>query len=357
MNDYHLPPHLLDVFSQFGFNQSIFIRDIQESIDLVEAEQLAARANAPSEFFDAFRTTPEVMAWINDLKAKYPELVTTTEIGKTIQGKPIVAVHVQSAKGPKDKIRIVYNSGQHAREWITITTLNYILNEFLTNYGVNATFTKLIDEIDWTFVPILNVDGYDYTFSNDRMWRKNRKLNPGGCYGVDNNRNWPYQWNRGGTSTNPCSEIFHGPGPGTEPENMAIANYIFQNRQKVKGYIDIHSYSQLWMSPYGWTNSYPPDYTQIREMMLSIVSMIRSVHGVPYTAGSIANTIYIASGSSADYVYSIGVKYSFAVELRDTGRYGFIMPPSQIIPQGEEILEAVVVMGDAILAEQRNSGR
>ena len=32
-----------------------------------------------------------------------------------------------------------------------------------------------------------------------------------------------------------------------------------------------------------------------------------------------------------------GIPYSMAMELRDTGSYGFILPPSQIIPTGEEV--------------------
>jgi len=215
-------------------------------------------------------------------------------------------------------------------------------------YGTNDTFTKLIDGIDWTFIPIVNVDGYDYSWKTNRLWRKNRRQNGGNCYGVDNNRNWPYKWNTGGTSPDPCSDMYHGPSAGSEPENMALANYV-KNTPRVVGYIDFHSYSQLWMCPWGYTHTLPPDYSQQKIVMDRIVAAIRSSHGMRYVDGNIASTIYVASGSSVDYTYSIGVKYSYAVELRDTGRYGFVMPPSQIKPQAEEIVAAVIVMAGEIL--------
>jgi len=289
------------------------------------------------------------MNWINTLKAKYPSLLTTSEIGKTLQGQSIVAVHLQSTKGPDSKPRFVVNSCQHAREWITITTVNYLLNYLVTGYSTNSTIAALVDSMDWTFIPIVNVDGYDFTWNGDRLFRKNRRNNKGSsCTGVDPNRNWPYKWNTGGSSGDPCADDYRGPSAGSEPENMALANYV-KNTARVAAYIDFHSYSQLWMSAWGYTTSLPPHYDKINNVMGPIVDAIRSVHGVRYQKGSIANTIYVASGSSADYTYSVGVDYSFGVELRDTGSHGFILPPAQIIPQGEEIIAGVLVLARAIL--------
>jgi murein tripeptide amidase MpaA len=343
--DIRVPPHLADVFAHVP--HTVFIEDIQKLIDHVEVQHLKA---APGDFFDTYRTSKEVMDWINALKASYPDLITTTEIGKTVQGQSIVAVHLQSSKG-SNKPRIVYNSCQHSREWITVTTLTYVLNALTSGYGKNSTYTALVDAIDWTFIPIVNVDGYDYTWKTNRLWRKNRRPNPkGGCDGVDTNRNWPYMWNTGGSSNDPCSDAYHGPSAGSEPENMALANFV-KNTPRVAGYIDFHSYSQLWMSPWGYTYALPKDYTKMQALMVKIVAAIRNTHGKKYDEGNIANTIYVASGSSADYSYSVGVVYSFAVELRDQGQSGFILPPSQIKPQAEEIIAAVLVMGGAIKAE------
>jgi len=345
LNDISLPPELKDLFSSHGIKHTDFIPDLQGLMDEVESQQ---NLKAPGEFFDAYRKTAEVLAWVDGLKKQYPDLVTTSEIGKTTQGKSIVAVHIQSSKGT-NKPRIVFNGGIHAREWVTVTTVNYFIDQFLKGYGKNDTFTKMVDSIDWTFVPILNVDGYDFTWTNDRMWRKNRKLNSNGCYGVDNNRNWGFQWNKGGSSTNPCSDTYHGTGPASEPETTAMADYI-KNTPRVKCYVDWHSYTQLWMSPYGWTTATPADYAKHMAVMRPGIAAIQRVHGTRYVAGPIATTIYIASGSSVDYAYSIGIVHSYTFELRDTGRYGFVLPPNQIIPQGEEVMAAVFLLSDTVLA-------
>jgi len=105
------------------------------------------------------------------------------------------------------------------------------------------------------------------------------------------------------------------------------------------------------MCPWGYTTQLPKDYTLMNNLMTPIAAAITKSHQKRYDFGSIANTIYVASGSSADYTYSIGVIYSFAVELRDTGQYGFALPSNQILPQAEEILAAVLVMGNQIKSE------
>jgi len=315
---------------------------------LIDESEVENNLRAPGDYFDAYRSTDEVNAWINDLKEQFPDLITIEEIGKTYQGKSINAVHLISNKGT-DKPRIVYNSCQHAREWITVPTISWVLNALVTNYGKNDTLSGLVDAIDWTFIPITNIDGYDYSRSSDRLWRKTRKPNPGtSCVGVDPNRNWEYMWNRGGSSSQPCSDIYHGPSAGSEPEPKAVADFI-KNTPRVAGYMDIHSYSQLFMSPWGYSSSYPPDYSKMQAVMNPLVAEMREVHGRSYRSGSIGSILYIASGNAVDYAYgSLKILHSYTIELRDTGQYGFILPANQIIPQGEEFLEGVIIMANAV---------
>jgi len=305
-------------------------------------------------FFDAYRNTVDNMVWLDQLIAANPSLLTKSEIGKTINGKSIVAVHLRSSKG-SNKPRIVYNSCQHAREWVTVTSINWVLNELVIGYGKNDTLTELVDLIDWTFIPIVNVDGYDFSWSNNRMWRKTRKVNSGTtCIGVDPNRNWSYMWNRGGSSTNPCSDTYHGTSAGSEPEPTAVMNFL-RDTPRVMGYMDIHSYSQLFMSPWGYSASFPPDYSRMLGLMNPIVSAIESVYGRRYRPGSIGSILYIASGSAVDYAYGqLKIVHSYTIELRDTGQYGFILPPAQIRPQGEEFMAGVMVMANAIKSEYYN---
>jgi len=207
-----------------------------------------------------------------------------------------------------------------------------------------------VDSVEWTLVPIVNADGYEYTFSTNRMWRKNRRLDTKtGCYGVDNNRNWDYKWNTGGSSTNPCDDTYCGPSPFSEPENTALAKYM-QSHTNIEGYIDFHAYSQLWMSPWGYTTTLPKD-DRIQKLCGNACAVaLKSYAGTSYGVGNVANIIYIASGGSNDYAYGAqNIIYSYGVELRDTGRYGFILPANQIVPSGEETFLAVAAMANYIL--------
>ena len=55
------------------------------------------------------------------------------------------------------------------------------------------------------------------------------------------------------------------------------------------------------------------------------------------------------SGASKDYTYGVlGIKYSFALELRDKGTFGFLLPASQIIPTAMETFEGIKAVAKAM---------
>lgn len=61
---------------------------------------------------------------------------------------------------------IFIESTVHAREWITVATTTYFLNELLTSK--NASIVYLAQNFDWVIVPVFNVDGYEYTHTTVR---------------------------------------------------------------------------------------------------------------------------------------------------------------------------------------------
>jgi len=225
-----------------------------------------------------------------------------------------------------------------------------MLGHILSDYATDPAVAKLVDSLEIYVLPIFNTDGYAYTWNGDRMWRKTRRPNAGStCVGTDPNRNWDFQWNGAGVSRNPCSEAYNGPAAFSEIEVKTVALYV-KNAGNIQGYIDFHSYSQLWMSPWGYTDALPKDYTAQNSLSAKCVSALRAVHGTQFAYGPISTTIYPASGSSADYTYGAGnVLYSYGVELRDTGQYGFLLPPSQIVPSGEETYAALKVWASTVL--------
>jgi len=146
-----------------------------------------------------------------------------------------------------------------------------------------------------------------------------------------------------------CSESYQGSKAASEVEIQIVQSFICDNNSTIVGYINFHSYDQLWMSNWGYTDDLPADFADQNALSAAAVQAIKSVHGKVYEYGTISRTIYPASGSSADYTYGVcGVKYSYGVELRDTGEFGFLLPATEIIPTGEEIYAGIVAMATYI---------
>ncbi|KAL0968648.1 hypothetical protein UPYG_G00269630 [Umbra pygmaea] len=183
---------------------------------------------------------------------------------------------------------------------------------------------------------MVNPDGYQYTHTTDRMWRKTRKPNSGStCVGTDPNRNWDAGFGAAGSSDNPCKQTYHGPTPHSESEVQSIVDFV-KSHGNLKAFIDIHSYSQKLMYPYGYTKTPCKDQRDLHDLAGKVISNLATMYGTPYRYGSVITTIYQASGITIDWAYNQGIKYSFTMELRDTGRYGFILPANQIIPTAKE---------------------
>jgi len=146
-----------------------------------------------------------------------------------------------------------------------------------------------------------------------------------------------------GASASSCNDAFYGPSPMSEIEVQSLANFVAS--VKPTAFIDVHAYSQYWMFPYGYTYSYSADHALLTQIGSESVSAIRSVHNKIFQSGPISEVIYQASGSTSDYMYDkMNVKCSFAAELRDTGRYGFLLPESQIQPASEESFAGLMVI-------------
>lgn len=349
--DVLFPPHLLDTVEMFGLEYSVYIEDLQVLIDN-ESIMNAMVSNSDADFFKKYHSNEEIVVFMKGLANKYPNLVTMTENGRTIEDRPQYLLRVTSQRGT-NKTGMFFHSLTHAREWVSGATLLYIIDQLLENYGTEPVATKLLDELEWFFVPVVNVDGYEYTWNSNRMWRKNRRINQGSsCVGVDNNRNWAYGWRSG---ESPCSETFSGASAFSEPETKALADVVTKH-PNIKGYIDIHSYSELLMWAYGATRDLPKDSRVLQECGHRMIKAIENVHGKKFRAGPIYTTIYAAYGSSVDWVYdTAGVTFTYTFELRDTGRYGFVLPPDQIIPSGEEIYASIKEMGLYIIDYYRTN--
>lgn len=111
------------------------------------------------------------------------------------------------------------------------------------------------------------------------------------CRGTDPNRNFGHKWNTGGSSGNPCSETYRGPQPFSEPETKSISEHILKNSQNIKLYMAVHSYSQLLLTPWGYTSEYPSDYEDLKRAADNAAAALYKVHGTEYEVGSSTNVL------------------------------------------------------------------
>lgn len=359
--DLMFSPDQFDAFVQLGINHLVIVENVQAPID-EEAQRLGLgqwaanrkpwNANDGGSWYDDYKTLAEIEQHITDLSAAYPTLTSVSVIGQTLQGRDITQIRV-AAPGKSGQLPIVFNnSGQHAREWIGPAAVMFTMEQLLEGYGTDPRITALLDEVEFVFVPVVNGDGYDYTWTNERLWRKTRRDNGGGCFGVDPNRNWEFQWSLpGGGSNDPCSDTYWGPSPFSEPEVAALSGSIASLAPNVRAHIDTHSYGQWILHPWGYTSAPSPDESLFDDLGGSIEVAMEATHGVNYTHGQSYILLYQVSGGSKDWVYGTQGAVSWTIELRPIGgNPGFVLPPEQIVPTGEEYLEGVLALGERIAA-------
>ncbi|KAI8824582.1 putative carboxypeptidase precursor, partial [Fimicolochytrium jonesii] len=310
----------------------------------VSANSVHARADI-DEFFTKYRTYADIKAKIAEWAKTYPDLFTDYgSIGKTSEGRDIPAFKIgkppAKPKAGTPKPSIWLNGGIHAREWISPATVMFLAYALLTGTPDPA-FPKLLDTVDFFFTPVSNPDGYVYTFTTDRMWRKNRAPNEGSkCIGVDLNRNWDEHWNKIGTGKTPCEDIWAGSGPFSEKETKALSTFVLTKIPNRIAGIDFHSFSQLILTPWGWTKTPPNPPAYYSNLGKSIAAAIKAQSGVIYTP-QLGADLYFASGTVDDWMNAKAKMVGLTIELRDTGRKGFLLPASEIVPTGSEMVAGV----------------
>jgi len=184
----------------------------------------------------------------------------------------------------------------------------------------------IVDNYDIYVLPVVNPDGYEYTFTNNRMWRKTRS-NPLGfasnslCVGVDPNRNWSHQWGGKGASKNPCSETYRGTRPFSESETDAVQKFIMPRARQFKLFMTFHSYGQFLLFPWGYERHQPDNYQDLEAL-----------------AEIGAQAMYQTGG------------HSYTIELPDSGIYGFLLPASRIVATARETHAGITAMIRALQA-------
>ncbi|XP_058821069.1 zinc carboxypeptidase-like [Topomyia yanbarensis] len=344
-----VPPHKIADFEALGarleMTSTVKIANVQKLID----NERPLRTKRVGFGWDDYHTLDEMYEWIDSLVAQYENVLSVELVGHSYEGREVRAVKLSHKVGNPG---IFLESNIHAREWITSATTTWILNELLTS--TDPQVMELAQNYDWYILPVVNPDGLNYTKEVNRMWRKTRYPHNILCYGVDMNRNFPYHWMDGGSTINPCSDVFAGPEPASEIETRNILEYFTKYKDQIHFYLSFHSYGQLILLPFGYENAEKVDnFYDWMEMAEAAAIALYKRSGTQYTFGNTAEVLYIASGSTIDWALGEhNVPIAAAYEFRDQGNYEFLLPADQIIPNSEEVLDSLV----AFLSKARDLG-
>ena len=304
-----------------------------------ERERLeGAEAARPGTWFAEYRDYATVDAYLDTLAAR-SDLARVERLGASTEGRGIRALRISNA--PADAPAIVLNGGQHAREWISVMVTTCIADRLVTDAAVDPKVKGLLERNTVWVAPIINPDGYVYSWESDRYWRKNRQ----GKHGVDLNRNWSVGFGGRGSSSNKRSQIYRGPRAFSEPETRALRDLIV--REPVVAHIDFHSFGQLILYPWGYTKKPAPDLERLAALGNVMAAAIAGTHGQVYRPMA-AQDLYTAGGTALDWSYGERSAMGYTIELRPSGGNGFVLPPEQIVPTCDEGYAAVLSMADAM---------
>ena len=251
-----------------------------------------------------FKTLSEIEAFLDDLETSYPETIAKLfpPIGFSVEGRFIWAYRISDNPDVDEEgePEVLYTSLHHAREPGSSESLLHFMEHLLSNYDTDTEIADIVDNRELYFVPVVNPDGYYYNEvehpEGGGMWRKNRRDNGDGSYGVDPNRNYGYMWayDNLGSSDNPSSETYRGISPFSEPEIAAIRDFA-QAHEFVIAH-NLHTYSDLEI----WPISYDRFYSTEEEFFVNLGDSLTQYNG--YAPG-IGWTLYPTNGDADDWMW------------------------------------------------------
>lgn len=288
-----------------------------------------------------------------DLESKYARMRTAVEAsggaarlevaGQSLQGRDMYIVRFRGEGYVHGGPRVFLTFNLHGREWITGMAGIYAVEKLVEKLKEDPSYLAGTEVV---MMPMANPDGFLFSTTTNRMHRKNManvscSSNPG----VDLNRNFDSHWASGGSSNSACSDVYHGPSAMSEVESQVIAGVMKEAPMTV--YIDTHSYTQLVISSPGWSRTRDARHTEFRNIGASIVKAIQGSHGLKFTEGPTAATLYVAAGITIDYATDRGA-LGICLELRPPryGGGGFAPNKREILPSAEETFAGILASID-----------
>jgi len=291
-------------------------------------------------------------------------------IGQSYENRSLEVIELHTRRYPRRRRKhaVYIDGGMHAREWLSIGVANYIIVQFLREKKTNPKIQEIFRHFDVFVLPMMNPDGYEYSRTKNRLWRKNRSPTSHSefwngdenCMGIDLNRNFPHQWHSlPSSSMYACTTSYRGPQPSSEPEVLHVVNFLKRltyPHPKFHAYFNLHAYGRFWLLPWAYTSfERVSNYDNLFERSNRIMTTV--MNGT-YKVGQASRLLYPCSGTSIDYAATL-MPHSMTFELSpafsilpmctendsaldETCTVGFMMGPDAIEIDGKEIFTAIV---------------
>jgi len=292
------------------------------------------RLDKDAKDMGGYMTLLEINSYIDSIIAARPDLVSAkTSIGKTIEDRDIWAFKISDNPNvDENESEVLYTAAIHAREVITPLVLTYFIDHLLNNYDLSSDIKDLVDNRELWFVIPVNPDGYYHNEvlepGGGGMWRKNRRDNGDGTYGVDLNRNYGYEWgyDNFGSSPTTSSETYRGTGPFSEPESQHMRDFIISRDFIIT--LNYHSYSNLILWPWSYDHLYTPD----EEIFAAMGDSLAIYNAYSPGPGWI---LYVVNGDTDDWGYGEQAlkNKNFAFTFEVGGETDGFWPSTFRIPQ------------------------
>ncbi|XP_022823840.1 carboxypeptidase B-like [Spodoptera litura] len=337
-----------------GISYRVHADDLKKELDyddhLIEMQKRssAARNGGRQLPYDNYQELEVIDAYLDYIGAEYPDIATVVTAAESFEGRPIKYVKISNTNFEDESKPVIFiDGGIHAREWISPPTVTYAIHKLVED----LTESDLLDNFDWILLPVVNPDGYKFTFTNQRMWRKTRSVHPTSptCFGTDGNRNYDFFWNTVGTSWNPCSDVYPGTQAFSEVETRVVRDILHEHLARTALYLTIHSYGSMILYPWGHDGSLSHNALGLHTVGISMAAAIhdKALSNFPrYVVGNSALVLRsFISGSSEDYAHYIGVPLSYTYELPGFGwgTQGFHLDPRFIEQVVEETWAGIAV--------------
>ncbi|XP_064363499.1 carboxypeptidase A6 isoform X4 [Dromaius novaehollandiae] len=256
---------LLPSLQQANIQYTILISDLQKAIEKQTGRRSQRnRRSLPGYNYEVYHSLGEIQDWMHHLNKTHSDLIHTFSVGKSYEGRPLFVLKLGKRSQPYKKA-VWIDCGIHAREWIGPAFCQWFVKEALQTYETDPAMRKMLTQLYFYIMPVFNVDGYHFSWTNDRFWRKTRSKNSRfRCHGVDANRNWKVKWCDEGASVHPCDDTYCGPFPESEPEVKAVAHFLRKHRKQIKAYLSFHAYAQMLLYPYSYKYATIPNFSCVK---------------------------------------------------------------------------------------------